>query len=147
MSLQIGDIATCSATWLHVWSINGDALAMVNTCVGSADRMQQILCVAFSQIREWDQQNVVITGSTDGVVRVSTHNVFNKLNNLRSLCTQMWSLEHTQVPIDRKLKRGTEVSSQDKPDSVSLEGKDNKDDKISLIKPIRSLSQSEEELG
>jgi len=51
------------------------------------------------------------------------------------------------VPIDRKLKRGTEVSSQDKPDSVSLEGKDNKDDKISLIKPIRSLSQSEEELG
>jgi len=142
-----GDIATCSATWLHVWSINGDALAMVNTCVGSADRMQQILCVAFSQIREWDQQNVVITGSTDGVVRVSTHNVFNKLNNLRSLCTQMWSLEHTQVPIDRKLKRGTEVSSQDKPDSVSLEGKDNKDDKISLIKPIRSLSQSEEELG
>lgn len=66
-----GDIATCSATWLHVWSINGDALAMVNTCVGSADRMQQILCVAFSQIREWDQQNVVMTGSTDGVVRVS----------------------------------------------------------------------------
>nr|NP_608968.2 blue cheese [Drosophila melanogaster]AAF52302.4 blue cheese [Drosophila melanogaster] len=122
-----GDIATCSATWLHVWSINGDALAMVNTCVGSADRMQQILCVAFSQIREWDQQNVIITGSTDGVVR-------------------MWSLEHTQVPIDRKLKRGTEVSSQDKPDTVSLEGKDNKDDKMSLMKQIKSLSQSEEEM-
>ncbi|XP_043641336.1 WD repeat and FYVE domain-containing protein 3 [Drosophila teissieri] len=122
-----GDIATCSATWLHVWSINGDALAMVNTCVGSADRMQQILCVAFSQIREWDQQNVIITGSTDGVVR-------------------MWSLEHTQVPIDRKLKRGTEVTSQDKPDSVCLEDKDNKDDKMSLMKQIKSLSQSEEEM-
>lgn len=75
-----GDIATCSATWLHVWSTNGDALATVNTSIGSADRMQQILCVAFSSTREWDQQNVIITGSTDGVVR-------------------MWSMEYVQVPI------------------------------------------------
>lgn len=65
-----GDIATCAATWLHVWSINGEELASVNTCVGRADRMQQILCVAFSQTHEWDSQNVVMTGSTDGVARV-----------------------------------------------------------------------------
>lgn len=76
-----GEIATCSATWLHVWSVNGDPLATVNTSIGSADRMQQILCVTFSTAREWDQQNVVITGSTDGVVR-------------------MWSMEHVQVPIE-----------------------------------------------
>lgn len=56
-------------------------MAIVNTSVGSADRMQQILCVAFSSTREWDQQNVIITGSTDGVVR-------------------MWSMEYVQVPID-----------------------------------------------
>lgn len=74
-----GEIATCSATWLHVWSANGVPLATVNTSIGSADRMQQILCVAFSATREWDQQNVVITGSTDGVVR-------------------MWSMEYVQVP-------------------------------------------------
>uniref|UniRef100_A0A8D8WKM9 WD repeat and FYVE domain-containing protein 3 n=1 Tax=Cacopsylla melanoneura TaxID=428564 RepID=A0A8D8WKM9_9HEMI len=74
-----GDIATCAGTWLHVWSINGDPLALVNTCVGRADRMQQILCVAFSQTREWDAANVVITGSTDGVVR-------------------MWSMEYIQIP-------------------------------------------------
>jgi WD40 repeat protein len=65
-----GDIATCAATWLHVWSINGDELASVNTCVGRADRMQQILCVAFSQTHEWDPLNVIMTGSTDGVTRV-----------------------------------------------------------------------------
>lgn len=65
-----GDIATCSSTWLHLWSINGDCLATVNTSIGSVDRMQQILCVAFSMTREWDSQNVIITGSTDGVVRV-----------------------------------------------------------------------------
>jgi WD40 repeat protein len=29
-----GDIATCSGTWLHLWSINGDPLASVNTLVG-----------------------------------------------------------------------------------------------------------------
>ncbi|KAL1508880.1 hypothetical protein ABEB36_003702 [Hypothenemus hampei] len=75
-----GDIATCAATWLHVWSINGCPLAAVNTCVGQADRMQQILCVAFSQAHDWDPMNVVITGSTDGV-------------------TRMWSLDYVQVPI------------------------------------------------
>lgn len=77
-----GDIATCSATWLHVWSANGDPLAMVNTSIGSADRMQQILCVTFSTAREWDQQNVIITGSTDGVVRC-------------------WSIEYVQKPIEK----------------------------------------------
>ncbi len=66
-----GEIATCSATWLHIWSINGDCLATVNTSIGSSDRMQQILCVTFSCTREWDSNNVIITGSTDGVVRVS----------------------------------------------------------------------------
>lgn len=45
-------------------------MANVNTCVGRADRMQQILCVAFSQTHEWDSQNVIMTGSTDGVARV-----------------------------------------------------------------------------
>ncbi|XP_050299394.1 WD repeat and FYVE domain-containing protein 3 [Anthonomus grandis grandis] len=76
-----GDIATCAATWLHVWSINGCPLAAVNTCVGRAERMQQILCVAFSQAHDWDPLNVIITGSTDGV-------------------TRMWSLDYVQVPIE-----------------------------------------------
>ncbi|XP_055711660.1 WD repeat and FYVE domain-containing protein 3 [Phlebotomus papatasi] len=83
-----GDIATCSATWLYIWSINGHALANVNTSIGSIDRMQQILCVAFSSKREWDQQNVIITGSTDGVVR-------------------MWSMEYVQIPIEEKEKKAS----------------------------------------
>lgn len=58
---------------------------------------------------------------------------------------QMWSLEHTQVPIDRKLKRGVEVTSQDKPDSASLDSKDNKDEKLSIFKQMKSLSQPEDE--
>ncbi|XP_065351177.1 WD repeat and FYVE domain-containing protein 3 [Cloeon dipterum] len=74
-----GDIATCAGTWLHVWTINGTELACVDTSVGRADRMQQILCVAFSQANEWDPQNVIMTGSTDGVAR-------------------MWSIDYVQVP-------------------------------------------------
>lgn len=86
-----GDIATCAGTWLHLWSINGDELACVNTCVGRADRMQQILCVAFSQCREWDPQNVIMTGSTDGVVR-------------------MWSVDYVQVPKDDRVSISLSIS-------------------------------------
>ncbi|XP_058056243.1 WD repeat and FYVE domain-containing protein 3 [Anopheles bellator] len=65
-----GDIATCSGTRLYIWSINGVQLAVVNTSTGSSDRMQQILCTSFSSTKEWDTHNVIITGSTDGVVRM-----------------------------------------------------------------------------
>ncbi|XP_050083063.1 WD repeat and FYVE domain-containing protein 3 isoform X2 [Anopheles aquasalis] len=65
-----GDIATCSGTWLYVWSINGVKLSSVNTSTGCSNRMQQILCTTFSYIKEWDDKNVIITGSTDGVVRM-----------------------------------------------------------------------------
>lgn len=73
-----GDIATCSGTWLHLWTINGEPLASVNTLVGQMGRSQHILCVCFSQMNEWDPMNVILTGSTDGVVR-------------------MWSLDYVQV--------------------------------------------------
>lgn len=60
----------------------------------------------------------------------------------------MWSLEYTQVPIDRKLKRGVEVCSQDKPESTSIDDADNnKADKMSLFKQMKSLSQPEDEHG
>nr|XP_054773448.1 WD repeat and FYVE domain-containing protein 3-like [Lytechinus pictus] len=63
-----GDIAICAGVYLYVWSINGDMIASVNTSTG---REQQILCCAMSELVEWDTLNVVITGSSDGVVRVS----------------------------------------------------------------------------
>lgn len=64
-----GDIATCRGSWLYLWSINGTLLGGVDTA-GGRERSHQILCVAFSQTREWDPLNVVITGSSDGVVRM-----------------------------------------------------------------------------
>ncbi|UYV62149.1 WDFY3 [Cordylochernes scorpioides] len=74
-----GDIATCAGTFLYLWTINGDEIAYTNTATGRSDRNQQILCVAFSYLNEWDNQNVIMTGSTDGIVR-------------------MWSTDYVQVP-------------------------------------------------
>lgn len=70
---------------LFLWSINGDLIASVNTLQNSnASPNQsltiQIFCAAFSTYTEWDNQNVIMTGSSDGVVR-------------------MWSLDYIQVPI------------------------------------------------
>lgn len=127
-----GDIATCSATWLHVWSANGDPLATVNTSIGSADRMQQILCVTFSTAREWDQQNVIITGSTDGVVRC-------------------WSIEYVQKPIEKEASIEL-IETKDNDNNDSSDNKSSFDDnainasvEISKVDLIKQISIAQEE--
>lgn len=70
MSLQ-GDIVSCAGTYIHVWSINGSPTASVNTFTGQS---QQIMCCFVSEMNEWDTQNVIVTGHSDGVVRVGTRN-------------------------------------------------------------------------
>ena len=78
-----GDIVTCAGSWLYLWDVNGNSLARVNTAppAGRDKVTSQILCVAQSQSHEWDRQNVIITGSSDGVVR-------------------MWSLDYVEVATD-----------------------------------------------
>ncbi|KAG0419299.1 hypothetical protein HPB47_004226, partial [Ixodes persulcatus] len=78
-----GDLATCAGTHISLWTINGREVASVNTATGRSDRLQQILCVCFSQLNEWDNQNVIMTGSSDGVVR-------------------MWSADYVQIPVEEK---------------------------------------------
>lgn len=63
-----GDIVSCAGTYIHVWSINGNPIVSVNTFTG---RSQQIVCCCVSEMNEWDTQNVIVTGHSDGVVRVS----------------------------------------------------------------------------
>lgn len=63
-----GDIVSCAGTYIHVWSINGNPVVSVNTFTG---RSQQIVCCCMSEMNEWDTQNVIVTGHSDGVVRVS----------------------------------------------------------------------------
>ncbi|PNI83103.1 WDFY3 isoform 3 [Pan troglodytes] len=71
-----GDIVSCAGTYIHVWSINGNPIVSVNTFTG---RSQQIICCCMSEMNEWDTQNVIVTGHSDGVVR-------------------FWRMEFLQVP-------------------------------------------------
>ncbi|KAL4623281.1 WD repeat and FYVE domain-containing protein 3-like isoform X1 [Arapaima gigas] len=61
-----GDIVSCAGTHIHVWSINGSPIMSINTFTGCS---QQILCCSVSEMNEWDTQNVIVTGHSDGVVR------------------------------------------------------------------------------
>lgn len=71
-----GDIVSCAGTYIHVWSINGNPIVSANTFTG---RSQQIVCCCVSEMNEWDTQNVIVTGHSDGVVR-------------------FWRMEFLQVP-------------------------------------------------
>lgn len=82
--------------------------------------MQQILCVTFSAIREWDNQNVIITGSTDGVVR-------------------MWSMDYVQIPIV-EYTDNKNSNSQIEPESItaSIASTYEKKPKVDLVKQFSS---------
>uniref|UniRef100_A0A1I8IRL4 WD repeat and FYVE domain-containing protein 3 n=1 Tax=Macrostomum lignano TaxID=282301 RepID=A0A1I8IRL4_9PLAT len=84
-----GDIATAAGTHLHLWSVNGEPLASINTTSG---RAQQIHCLAMSCLHDWDPMNVVLTAGADGVVR-------------------MWTLEYVQTPVADQVSAGEASSS------------------------------------
>ncbi|CAL8113792.1 unnamed protein product [Orchesella dallaii] len=63
-----GDLASADGCNLRLWSINGDPLAIVDTSMNSSVH-STVLCIAFSTLNDWDADNVVVTGSTDGIVR------------------------------------------------------------------------------
>uniref|UniRef100_A0A672NXI4 WD repeat and FYVE domain containing 3 n=1 Tax=Sinocyclocheilus grahami TaxID=75366 RepID=A0A672NXI4_SINGR len=99
-----GDIVSCAGTYIHVWSINGSPIASANTFTG---RSQQILCCCISEMNEWDTQNVIVTGHSDGVVR-------------------FWRIEFLQVP---ETPAPEPVEPPDVPDCCGeIEGRDAPED-------------------
>lgn len=64
-----GDIASASGSFLYLWNINGEKLASINTMPSTRNHV--ILSICMSQVNEWDQNNVIMTGGTDGVIRVN----------------------------------------------------------------------------
>ncbi|VUZ46443.1 unnamed protein product, partial [Hymenolepis diminuta] len=67
ISEATGDIAVCAGAWLYLWSINGELVACLNT---APDQSNQIYCVTMSTLRDWDSGHVIITGGSDGFVRM-----------------------------------------------------------------------------
>jgi WD40 repeat protein len=84
-----GEIATCDSSWIHLWTVNGELIGEVDTAgvSGGGGMSQGILCVGFSILNEWDCDNVLMTGSMDGIVR-------------------MWSVRYFQVPLSEAGKVG-----------------------------------------
>ena len=60
-----GDIVASTATAVYVWSVNGRLLA---SRVVARKGDNEVLCLATSLGRVWDESNVVVTGHTDGVI-------------------------------------------------------------------------------
>uniref|UniRef100_A0A914HM60 WD repeat and FYVE domain-containing protein 3 n=1 Tax=Globodera rostochiensis TaxID=31243 RepID=A0A914HM60_GLORO len=68
-----GDIATASGAWLFLWTINGTPLASVNTADSGglfSNASSLVLCITFSMTNDWDENNVVLCGTSDGLVKM-----------------------------------------------------------------------------
>eukprot|EP00094_Tigriopus_californicus_P005213 TCALIF_05026-PB protein Name:"Similar to WDFY3 WD repeat and FYVE domain-containing protein 3 (Homo sapiens)" AED:0.04 eAED:0.04 QI:7/0.93/0.68/1/1/1/16/134/3650 len=101
-----GEIVTCAGSWIYLWDINGRLQASVNMAASSpsSHMSQQILCVCCSQFSEWDRENVIMTGSSDGVVR-------------------MWSVDYIEIPVGEKSKTPPEdlsAKADDEPSEASV---------------------------
>lgn len=67
-----GDIATSSASCIFLWTINGKLLSVVKT-TGSglfSNPSSMVLSLSFSTINEWDSRNVIMCGTSDGLVKM-----------------------------------------------------------------------------
>uniref|UniRef100_H3AB29 Uncharacterized protein n=1 Tax=Latimeria chalumnae TaxID=7897 RepID=H3AB29_LATCH len=62
-----GEIISCAGTYIHLWNINGQPIAQINTASGLDGG---ILSCCFAERNEWDSRQLVITGCADGIVRV-----------------------------------------------------------------------------
>ena len=57
---------------------------------------------------DWDKDNVIVTGSSDGVVRVSVHTWYGNANmsQIASSIVQMWSLDYEKEgALTQKIRR------------------------------------------
>ncbi|XP_071604883.1 WD repeat- and FYVE domain-containing protein 4 isoform X1 [Heliangelus exortis] len=83
-----GDIISCAGSYLYLWTVNGQLLTHITiTCSPESC----VSCCCFAEVLDWDIRSIIITGSTDGVVR-------------------LWKTEYTNTPeqaTGARLQRGT----------------------------------------
>nr|KAF6459732.1 WDFY family member 4 [Rousettus aegyptiacus] len=64
----LGTIVSCAGAHLSLWNVNGQSLASITTAWGPEGA---ITCCCVIEGPAWDTSHVIITGSQDGMVRVS----------------------------------------------------------------------------
>uniref|UniRef100_A0A1I7RU77 WD_REPEATS_REGION domain-containing protein n=1 Tax=Bursaphelenchus xylophilus TaxID=6326 RepID=A0A1I7RU77_BURXY len=67
-----GDIATAAGSHLYLWTLNGDPLCQVNTIDSGlfSNPSSLILSLSFSTFTDWDPKNVIMCGTSDGLVKI-----------------------------------------------------------------------------
>jgi WD40 repeat protein len=67
-----GDVATASGSCIFLWTINGSLLSVVNSIDSGlfSNPSSLVLCLSFSTVNEWDSKNVVMCGTSDGLVKM-----------------------------------------------------------------------------
>ncbi|KAM7016761.1 WD repeat- and FYVE domain-containing protein 4 [Passerculus sandwichensis] len=63
-----GDIVSCAGSQLYLWTVNGQPLASTSTACSPSCHL--LTCCCFAEVMDWDTRSIIITGSTDGVVRL-----------------------------------------------------------------------------
>uniref|UniRef100_A0A8B9NYW3 WDFY family member 4 n=1 Tax=Apteryx owenii TaxID=8824 RepID=A0A8B9NYW3_APTOW len=83
---SMGDIVSCAGSSLCLWTVNGQPLVSINTACNPESR---IVCCCFAEVMDWDTRSIIITGSTDGVVRVAPGSTGNKCGKHLVLCREL----------------------------------------------------------
>lgn len=108
-----GDIATCAGTYLYVWSVNGQLIVKENTSLQNNNHIQ---CCAMSELSEWDEENVILTGSMDGVVRMWGIEFYDEAAKTRR------STKPASPKTDESLSKNSEQKDEDKEDAPQETG-------------------------
>eukprot|EP01137_Pigoraptor_chileana_P014773 Opistho-2@69840 len=70
-----GDIVTASGNILSLWSVNGLLVARKDTSMGSSS---PIVCCTVSEGPEWNEDNIIVTGHQNGLVKIWSCDHFPK---------------------------------------------------------------------
>uniref|UniRef100_A0A8C8BHA2 WDFY family member 4 n=1 Tax=Otus sunia TaxID=257818 RepID=A0A8C8BHA2_9STRI len=89
-SLCSGDIISCAGSYLYLWTVNGQLLASINT---TCSPECHIVCCCFAEVMDWDTRSIIITGSTDGVVRLWKTKYTNTPDQAAGLRPQRGTME------------------------------------------------------
>uniref|UniRef100_A0A8C3MC64 Uncharacterized protein n=1 Tax=Geospiza parvula TaxID=87175 RepID=A0A8C3MC64_GEOPR len=90
-TLSGGDIVSCAGSHVYLWTVNGQLLASTSTACSPSCH---VACCCFAEVMDWDTRSIIITGSTDGVVRVEDCKRFvptpgNKCGKHLVLCREL----------------------------------------------------------
>ncbi|MCP9266082.1 WD repeat and FYVE domain-containing protein 3 [Dirofilaria immitis] len=101
-----GDIVTASGSTLFLWSINGRLLSVVDSVdIASFQTPNVILSLAFSTLYEWDPENVIMCGGSDGIVRIYSMEFVRSEDDLNLRASRLPAVTTLQERVEQQRQR------------------------------------------